>query len=247
MALLVGARTWIIETELNAAAERVAAAARASGCPVIRWSIGDPKPALPDRECVFLGSLTTCPGMPGVLGDPERLRVSRWLPRVGALALNREVVFSTVGALGRVRDGLPWARVFARPDSAMKPFAGRVLAREQLSAGALDHGFYYDDLELPIVLAPARAVAEEWRFVVVDRRVVASCGYTADGRAGLERAPPPAAVDVAYRSAELAPEDHVVLDVCRVADDGYFLVEYNLLSGADLYACDVDAIVRALA
>ena len=237
--------TWIIETELNAAAERAAEAARARGCRVLRWTSGDPRPTPPSGACVFLGSLTACPGMPGVIGDPARLRVSRWLPLVGALALNREVVFSTVGEVARLE--LPWQRVFVRPDSAMKPFAGRVLAREQLAPAALDHGFYYEELELPVVIAPARPVVEEWRFVIVRRRVVAACGYSADGRAGRVATPPAAAYDVAERAAAVSPEESVVADVCRLEDERLFLVEYNLLSGADLYECDADAVVSALA
>ncbi len=236
--------TWIVETELNAAAERVAEAARVHGCRVLRWSTGEARPTPPSGPCVFLGSLTACAGMPGVIGDPERLRVRHWLPLVGALALNRESVFSTVGEVARLE--LPWARVFVRPDSAMKPFAGRVMARGQLGPAALDHGFYYDDLELPVVIAPARPVAAEWRFVIVGRRVVTACGYAADGRAGRAVTPPADAYALAERAAAVSPEESVVADVCRLEDGRLFLVEFNLLSGADLYECDADAVVSAL-
>jgi len=238
-------RTWIIETDLHPAAERLAVAARVAGHRVLRWSTGDPVPrSTDDLSCIFFGSLTACPSMPGVLGDPERLRVGHWSPQVKDIALNREMITTTVGEVATVE--VPWPRVFVRPDSAMKPFAGRVLPREALDPTALDHGFYYDDLALPIILSPAQDVEAEWRFVAVARRLVADSGYVADGRAAKLGPVPEGARTIASTAASRSPEASVVIDVCRTASGAYFLVEYNLLSGSDLYACDASAIVAAL-
>lgn len=234
---------FIIETEVNPAAERCAAAAHAAGLRVVRWSPGDAIPRVCDP--IFLGSLTACGAMPGVVGDPAHLRVSHWLPAVRDIALNADVMHSTVGAVAEIE--LPWPRVFVRPDSAMKPFSGRVLDRGNLSPAALDHGFYYDDLDLPVVLAEARAVAHEWRFVAVDRRIVAYGGYIADGRAAADRALPDAALRLAEDAARRAPEPSIVIDICALTDGGLRLVEFNLLSGSDLYDCDAAAVVTALA
>ncbi len=242
--ILARVSTWIIERELNQAAERVAVAARDAGHRLLRWSPGEPIVCAEGESCIFLGSLTACPSVPGVIGDPERLRVSAWLPRVEALVLNREVLHTTVGDVASLE--LPWSRVFVRPDSAMKPFAGRVLEREQIDPGALDHGFYYENLDLPIVLSPAQEVVEEWRFVAVERQLVAESGYQADGRTGEVRAVPEGARAVAVAAAARSPEPSVVIDVCRTDGGDFSLVEYNLLSGSDLYACDATAIVAAL-
>ena len=73
-------------------------------------------------------------------------------------------------------------RVFVRPDSALKPFAGRVVETAKLTLAALDFGFYYDDQDLPVVVAPVRQIGREWRYVVVDRTVVAGSEYVAAGR-----------------------------------------------------------------
>ncbi len=172
-------------------------------------------------------------------------RVSAWLPEVQELALNREVLFTTVAEVASL--DLPWSRVFVRPDSAMKPFAGRVLARGKIDAAALDHGFYYEDRGLPIVLSPAQEVGEEWRFVAVRRQLVAHSGYLAEGRAGEARAVPEGAAALASAAAARSPEPSVVIDVCRRGSGDFALVEYNLLSGSDLYDCDAAAIVAALA
>lgn len=229
---------FLIERDLSAAADRFAAVAKAAGHRVLRWSDGEPVPAVAD---VFLGALGSCAAVPGVIGDPARLAVRHWLPGVADLALNAEVVEATVGNLPLI----PWPSAFVRPDCCLKPFSGRLVAREALSPAALDHGFYFDDLDLPVLLSPPQAVAAEWRFVAVDRRVVAHSGYLAS-REAVASEPPAAAEALAREAARRAPEPTVVIDICQLASGAFQLVEYNLFSGADLYGCDLGSVVVAL-
>lgn len=227
----------IIERGLTSAARRLAETAERAGHLVVTWGDGDPIPT----GDLFFGSLTVCPRMPGVIGDPEKLKVSHWLPLVEDIALNSEVVYATVGTLPYPE----WPVVFVRPDSAMKPFAGRLLDRNDLSPAALDHGFYFDNLDLPVVLAKEQKVTEEWRFVSVAGQVVASSGYTANREALLSRVPKQARA-FADEAARRSPEPSVVIDICQLVDGSFKLVEYNLLSGADLYGCNPKDIVAAL-
>jgi len=139
------------------------------------------------------------------------------------------------------------AAVFVRPDSPLKPFSGRVLASDKLSLEALDYGFYFDDASIPVVVAPVREVAREWRYVVVDRRVVAGSAYIASGRSATPDDPSGTPWKMA---AEIAarlnpPEAAYILDVCE-ADGEMRLLELNPFSGADLYACQPEDVVDAL-
>jgi hypothetical protein len=135
-------------------------------------------------------------------------------------------------------------RVFVRPDSPLKPFSGRVLAVNAITLEALDHGFYYDDETLPVVAAPVRAVACEWRFVVVRSKVVAGSAYDSATRSALPDTPASSAWVFANSiSSELPPPEEVyVLDVCQ-ADGDLRLLELNPFSGADLYACSAPHVV----
>ncbi|MCS7465149.1 ATP-grasp domain-containing protein [Stieleria sp. ICT_E10.1] len=116
-----------------------------------------------------------------------------------------------------------------------------------ISLKTLDHGFYYENETLPVVVAPVVDVGREWRFVVVARQVVASSGYNADTRCaadsggGVEARK--LAVEVA--SSMLPPCPVYVLDICQVGDE-YRLIELNPFGGADLYDCDSNAIVEAV-
>ena len=119
--------------------------------------------------------------------------------------------------------------------------------KAMIDFAALDHGFYFDDPALPVVVAPVRAVGREWRYVVVDRRIVAGSAYASDGRSALPddpRGSPWAfASDVAQQIDP--PEDVYVMDVCE-ADGRLWLLELNPFSGADLYACDCHDVVSAV-
>jgi hypothetical protein len=134
--------------------------------------------------------------------------------------------------------------VFIRPDSPLKPFAGRVLRLTEISLAALDFGFYYDDPTLAVVVAPVRSVG---RDVVVDRRVVAGSAYASDGRSALPDHPggsPWAFASDLARQID-PPEAVYVMDVCE-ADGQLWLLELNPFSGADLYACRCEDIVAAV-
>lgn len=164
-----------------------------------------------------------------------------------------DVVFTTVRALAAdpLAAAAPLADdagcVFVRPDSPLKPFSGRVVPLSELTAAALDHGFYYDDLDLRIVVSRTQSLGEEWRVVVCDGGVVTGCRYEAQGRQALDAGLPVGVRSLAATiAAELpSPERVYGLDLVQT-EAGLRLLELNPFSGMDLYACDLGAIVAAM-
>ncbi len=139
-------------------------------------------------------------------------------------------------------------RVFVRPDSPLKPFSGRVLDVATISLSSLDHGFYFDDEALPVVVCPICEVGREWRFVVAKSSVIAGSSYDPSSRTAIADQPASAAWSFASEVAASirSPADVYVLDVCE-ANGSLRLLELNPFGGADLYACDAASIVRELA
>ncbi|MXG88409.1 ATP-grasp domain-containing protein [Nocardioides flavescens] len=252
---------WLLEREVFADEhERLATAAEAAGDRVVRWRDewwSDGRwPELGAGPVVFHGALENAdrvhrerPWSPGAFCATERFACSAWWPQVADLLVAERHAVTTVAQL--VAEGPPeefGPRVFVRPDSALKPFSGRVLDRDAVNAAALDHGFYYDDERLPVVVTPVVDVGEEWRFVVAGGEVVAGSGYVADGReqAGSLGAGHPAWAYAETVVARLsAPEPVFVVDVCETPR-GLRLLELNPFSGADLYDCDRGAVVAAV-
>jgi len=251
---------WWIETGVfPRSAPHVIEALEATGTSWFRYEEGQPESSFPPAgECViFWGSLgaaydqrVAARWIPGAVGEPKRFLCSVYHAQLASVLANADAVFTTVKDLvadpGAVLQPLGHPeRVFVRPDSALKPFAGRQLATSSLTLAALDHGFYYDDDKLPIVVSTVKPVGREWRFVIADRAVVAGCEYDV-GRRGHDTPVPEEARTLAARVAsedwQAAPL--YVVDVGEVA--GVLRVmELNPFSGADVYDCDARAVVAA--
>ena len=256
---------WVVEGSVFDATydHRMATATGLHGHRLVQWDDGWWEAGVPEFNgpVVFHGSLGNAHALrsrvpawtPGAYCATDAFRCSAWYPRAHDWLLHRryEVLPASqlVAEAGRVFDRIGASdRAFIRPDSPLKPFAGRVLSQDAVSLAALDHGFYYDDEHLPVVVAPLRSVGREWRFVVVDRQVVAGSGYLAEGRAAVAQPPDSEAWRFAAQVASSIepPEPVYVLDVCETPE-GLRLLELNPFSGADLYACDLEAVVAQIA
>ena len=256
--------TWVLESDVFPdRQQRLRAAVAATDHQVVEWDDGwwssGHWPTLSDQPVVFHGSLgnaerirSELPWAPGAYCDTPAFHCSAWYPLVSGSLLNGEHLFSTVRSFTAdpephfERLGNPDA-LFVRPDSPLKPFSGRLIHRGGVSPAKLDHGFYYDDLDLPIVLAPPQWIGPEWRYVIVEGTVVAGSGYVAEGRSARAGGDDRPAQDLAARlAAGLDIADPVyVMDICE-AGGRLALLELNPFSGADLYDCDREAIVKSV-
>ncbi len=212
-----------------------------------------------DNPVLFHGSLNTAlyvlqeaPWKPGAYCNAPAFECSTWYPNAArwllhqrwSLTTAKELVNNPDQVLSRV--GATDA-VFVRPNSALKPFSGRVLQRQAISLAALDYGYYFEDEDLPVVIMPVRPVTREWRYVVVNQNVVAGSAYHALGRKPTQDDPHGAPWKFAESIAQEmpAPENVYVLDVCEANNDLH-LLEVNPFSGADLYACSRRDTVQAV-
>lgn len=253
---------WLIEVDVFLeTASRMCAAIEALGDRWTRYTDNTAEVELPPREAcvVFWGSLgaayqdrVAARWRPGAIGNIDQFSVSSYAPRLGPLLVNTDTVTTTVRDLVENRQAVlarlhQPQRVFVRPDSALKPFAGRVLDASMIDRSALDHGFYYHDDELPIIVAPARRIHREWRTVIADGRVVAGCAYTASRHSTEEPLPEPVrAVAGQVALGDWQPAPIYIADIAEVEGQIHVL-ELNPFSGADLYHCDPYAIVKAVA
>lgn len=221
------------------------------------WSSAPPR--LAESPVVFHGSLENAARVrsslawhPGAYCDVSAFQCTAWYPLAGDWLLNQVWRCLPADKLVAERDrvfrelGDP-EEAFVRPDSPLKPFSGRTLTRDRISLESLDHGFYYEDASLPVIVAPVRKISREWRYVVANREVIAGCAYSALGRAVTSGD----ALGLPWRFASriaqsMPPPDEVyVLDVCE-SDGDLHLLELNPFSGADLYECDAERIATVV-
>jgi hypothetical protein len=255
---------WILEREVfNDNHDRLAEAAIKAGHKVTSWDDfwweNGNWPSLENEPAIFHGSLGNANRIasdlswrPGVFCNTSAFECRAWYESAKSWLLHEKWVFSTVSEFVSEPDrclaeiGSPES-FFVRPDSPLKPFSGRVIQREKLSFEALDYGFYYEDKNLPIVITPVIGVGMEWRFVIVRQEIIASSAYEASARSESSSDCPSEVLDYAKKVAMtfIPPDPVYILDVCNAGDD-IKLIEINPFSGADLYACDRQAIVSAV-
>jgi hypothetical protein len=253
---------WLLEQDAFQSGDCIRPAAREAGHRVIDWSDewwSNARWPVLDDPVLFHGSLENADRIakqrlwtPGAFCRTDSFHCSNWYPLAKKWLLHErweilpatqlvrdaESVFQKIGAHDSI---------FVRPDSPLKPFSGRVLRRDQISLAALDHGFYYDDPDIQVVVAPVQRIKAEWRFVIVETRVVTGSGYIADGRlATLDRADQQIWRFASETAEQLPPPETVyVMDICE-SEFGLRLLELNPFSGADLYACDGNEIIRKI-
>lgn len=254
--------TWVFETEAFAKGDCLLKAAKEAGQRVINWQDDwwstQAWPTI-SGTCIFHGSLGNAdrihrelPWQPGAFCKTQNFYCSSWYSASTRLLLHeRWLVLPAAQAVeqaeelfDRIGDG---ESLFVRPDSPLKPFSGRVVKSGEFTLRKLDHGFYYDDENISVIVAPVQDVKREWRFVVVDRAVITGSAYQADGRTALVDSLSEPAWEFASQVAmEIpSPESVYVLDVCETSQ-GLRLLELNPFSGADLYHCDGAKIVQAI-
>lgn len=251
--------TWILEPDLMPDVHaRLRAAALAAQQTVETWS-GRPPTPRPDSFVLFHGSLglaaelaTNPAWQPGAMCNTHEFTCSTWYPEAAPYLAHRQwhilpasvIVQKREQVYGDLRLG---QAAFFRPNSPLKPFSGRVVKLHELTLEALDHGFYYDDPHLSVVIAPVREIGREWRYIVYKHTVLTGSAYQATTRTAEVDDPtgPPWRYACQVAKALTPPDPLYVLDIAEV-DGDLRLMELNPFSGADLYACDLKPVVEAV-
>jgi len=189
---------------------------------------------------------------PGAFCTVENFVCSHYYCWLGKYLLNRDYIMLPFGELERQKEFLfrtvgNDGRVFIRPDSPLKLFTGQVARRETFSADLEFMGFYEFPENSLVVVSSVRHIENEWRFVVANRQVIAGCQYKNNGRLDCQPRYDQAALELAHAiaSGDFEPDPVWVIDICR-SEDTYHLLEIGGFSFADLYACDMTAIVKGV-
>ncbi len=191
---------------------------------------------------------------PGAFCTVEHFFCSNYYCRFGQFLLNRDYIMLPFGDLRRCRDFLfrsvgQDGRIFVRPDSPLKLFAGQVVRLETFDADVEFMSLYEFPPESLVVVGSPHTIESEWRFVAVDKKVIAGSQYKHAGKMDPRPEYPPGAFELASQiaSSDYEPDPAWVIDVCQTADGSFHLLEIGGFSFCDLYACDKSAIVGGLA
>lgn len=256
--------TWVLEPDIFLETHApIRSAIRGQGHRLIDWSDSwwaDGIPAhVPSSSVIFHGSLGNAAQiaeqlkwLPGSFCPVKAFHCSAWYGPAREWLVHNDWIICPADELISNAENIATKlssgpRLFVRPDSPLKPFSGRVVDVSSVTLASLDHGFYYDDETLPVVAAPVQTIGNEWRFVIARQRVIAGSAYDPTTRGPVPHAlNSDAAAFAAMVASQLPPPSDVyVLDVCE-SNGQLRLLELNPFGGADLYACDPNAIVDSV-
>lgn len=178
----------------------------------------------------------------------ENFNHKKWAEHLGTELLNYEA------EVCKFKDIRPkYNPFFVRPSEDRKVFSGQVIDQANfdlwLKTTTQVHHTGYTTLtpDTPVVVAPLKAIHTEWRFFVVDGKIITGSLYK---RGDMVRPLP-----LLYREdAELYAEKMVekwqphrafVIDIA-LTDEGYKVIEYNCLNSSGFYKSDVSKLVQAL-
>lgn len=184
---------------------------------------------------------------PGTYFNRNVKSFSLFASHYGDLMLNSD--FHVIPYAEFVRRRLkPGQRVFIKPDSGMKEFTGKVIS----------HGDFDDEInsmdqiervdgESLCVIAEAKRIDAEFRYVIADGKVVTGSEYRWDNVLDVRRDTLPVCDALARHVAEMEwqPDRVYVCDVALTNGEAK-IVELNAFSSSGLYACDTYAIVKAV-
>ena len=108
-------------------------------------------------------------------------------------------------------------------------------------------GFYEFPANSLVVVSSPKTIINEWRFVVANGKVVAGCQYKHGDDFDYRPDYDGNAFDLATSIAAIdyEPDPVWVMDICKISDNSYHLLEIGGFSFADLYACNMPDVVAA--
>jgi hypothetical protein len=178
----------------------------------------------------------------------ENFNHKAWVENMADELLNADAI---VGAFGEVQP--EWDEFFVRPVEDRKIFAGKVIHsskfeawREQTLSSHAD-GYTTLTPDTEVIVAPLKEINSEWRFFVVDGKIVTGSLYR---RYGILYQQPLLHNDEVFPYAQRMvdkwqPDRAFVIDIA-LSENGYKVVEYNCMNSCGFYKIDVGKLVEAI-
>lgn len=169
------------------------------------------------------------------------------LTAIGDHYLNHDMKLLDVDQVVPYVQSQGWDFFFAKPDKDLKSFDGTVFDTEKFPF-FIERARQYNnyDPETKICVSSIKHPEVEWRFVIVEGRVVAFSQYRVNHILNVKGYAERFAIDFAEEIAKYAsPNDVYVMDVCKI-EGSYKVIEYNTFNCSGLYDCNVYDIVDAI-
>ena len=192
-----------------------------------------------------------------VFFDLKKLAFDYYSSYWGHYLLNQRNVITTYAELERRKDFFyeilgEADTIFVRPNSNDKVFTGRKFYKEEFDVEIRRMGYSIEpnfDPHMKVVVAAPKNVVKEWRFAVVNKKVVTATLYNVNGlheeESGCTN------IHASNMADEIAnhswqPDDVYALDICETKSGEVAMLEIGSLNSAGWYQMDCGAIIDAM-
>jgi len=193
-----------------------------------------------------------CPEwMPGPWYKQQLFQCQYYYQFFGQYLFNDKYMMLPAGeVIRRLDDIYDWFgeydTVFIRPSSACKTFTGQLFDRKYFAKDwsvCMSYGGSMTDL---VVVSTPKIILGEYRYVIGDRKIIASSQYCWDGKPVRAEAPKhlDAYVDMILADVDYNPDPVWILDIALDVDKKPYVLEVGSFSSSGLYECDKKAIVK---
>ena len=255
---------WLLEKEVFEESEDMEKEIRSQGMDVRYIESLDPyKGKIFDNQiesCVIVrGSLNIVRELqrkqpqwiPGGWCDLDNFKCSKYYAYYGEHLINKDYIMLPLQEALRQKDFLlktfgKDGRIFVRPDSGFKPFTGKLLKADEINLKGFEHGFYYKDTSILVVISSPKNIQAEWRFVVAEKEIISGCIYQSQD---IDIKEAESFTNVARDFAkkivlkDWQPEIIYTIDIC-LSDKKLYVLELNAFSTSGLYVCDLKPIIK---
>jgi len=155
----------------------------------------------------------------------------------------------------KIFDSFNSDEIFIRPSNGYKSFTGQTLKKDNFDTNfdILTKSYGGLDNNTLVLVAPTQEIEEEWRFVVIDGKVISGSLYMdSKNRTNWDAYYYKGCDDTLAQSfAEkmvgyYQPDKAYTLDVCRMKNGEYKLIEINSFFCASMYGNDLKKIVKSV-
>jgi hypothetical protein len=232
----------------------------------------------PEDCVVFYGSLNfgrklrKLPWVPGVYLNEKAFECTSYYPVLGDMLVHHNYIMLPYGDLIRMKDKIfndyfkVHNKIFMRPNSGNKQFTGMVTEEWNYDENIKLAGFYNVEPDLLVLISNVWPLHQEWRFVVVDGKVVSGSLYR-DWSSGEKRLGNITTKDYvllhshslwencddtkAWEAAQLCankydPDRAWTIDVAKSVHGQYAILEIGCFSCAGLYGNNLEDVVKAV-
>lgn len=196
---------------------------------------------------------------PGVYLNLENYECSNYYGYYGYELLNKNYKMMGLNDVRRnyraIFKSFDTDKIFIRPSNGYKSFSGQLLSFNNFESefDILTKSYGGLDMRQLVVLAPYQEIINEYRFIIVNGKVITGSLYM-DKESRKTNTPifdrpcklhHPAAIYAKYLSTMYTPDNAYTIDIAE-NDSGFSLLEINSFCCANMYGANLNEVVSAI-